>query len=99
MNKTCNACFEHKPLTDFYCSYKKNGRVYYRGECKRCKSEANQQKEALGKAMKNPHDFLECDNCDKVFFKYTERCYRTKVKTKCPYCSDFNIIQFENIEN
>jgi len=68
------------------------------GVCKPCKSKAIGNYQKLKKALKSPHLWFQCDDCEQIFsiyFKGSKPVYgHRKLKTFCPYCSSEEILTF-----
>lgn len=76
----CYSCNISKDRCDFRYIRKK---YPHHGQCKQCYSTEKQLAYMARKAEKYPHNYLQCDECDKIFSKNYASYKHNKV---CPFC-------------
>ena len=94
IHKICNECKETKDMLYFTVSGVYKGNLMYQGRCKPCRSDILGQRLTIKKAKQNPQDYIECDDCDKVSFKWTSVKYKVITRKKCPRCDSEEINDF-----
>jgi NAD-dependent SIR2 family protein deacetylase len=67
--KTCNDCFEIKPIDDFYLWQGK----YRRAACNPCKNKQDHQRVLSKKLAAGDRSIVNCSRCDLLMRKVTNR--------------------------
>lgn len=61
------------------------------GECKPCHNEHAKLYMMRKSAERNPHNYMDCDDCDRTFSK---RSANKVLRDKCPFCDSNNIGEY-----
>ncbi len=90
-NFYCVGCFKEKPVEEAVRNYNEANNT---GECRKCKSDMNIYRSMRNKVQERPGDYMECNDCDRYFPKYSGRVNsfgRRRLKIMCPYCKSEEI--------
>lgn len=63
-----------------------------RGKCLPCTRENNRIANKMRLAEARPHNYMGCDTCDEVFYKYARNT--KNLLTNCPYCNSKEIVPY-----
>lgn len=73
-----------------------NTLVKGRKVCKICWCTYRKNTNMFYKAQKEPHNYLECQSCDKLFSKFkTGNRSANRLKTNCPSCKSSDLVNYE----
>jgi hypothetical protein len=91
--RVCKNCCEKKPMVDFSISFKNGNKIYWYSECKPCRSDIQNQKYSAIRAERDPHRYLQCDECSHIQIKY-KNTKMGAIKTECVNCGGGEILPF-----
>lgn len=94
--RKCVRCYKPKPIEMF--NRHKGGLRDKRCECSQCQSEKNTYDLLIKLANKNPQNYFQCDDCDRIMTVYSHsRPHKDgtrDIRCDCRYCGSKNIDDF-----
>jgi protein-arginine kinase activator protein McsA len=89
----CYDCSQYKVPMDMH---KINSEHTKRGRCKECHRSYSREYSIRQRMKVSPHNFLECDDCDRAFSKFEPGSAKVhggirQLRVGCPFCKSENI--------
>lgn len=90
---SCTVCREKKPAPDMQRATNST----MSGRCRKCHSEYCAFRLKLKKAEMSPHNYMTCDSCDHLFYKFVSASVdfyngeQREQRVNCPSCKSENI--------
>ena len=97
----CRICKENKDVSEVI---KHDLTKIGTGRCKSCHNVETKMHHGRKSAERRPHQYSECDDCDRYFYKYKgnnnnyHQFYNREkpvLKSECPFCKSKNINEIQ----